>query len=112
MEYATVVQRAYAIERDHNEWRATQAAKKGANSNQGSSNNKKRKWTTNQGKKIEDSLPCNQCGRKHGGLCLEGKNVCYKCGQEGHKKQDCPSKQVALPTLGDLFQVLIERTHS
>ena len=80
IECATVVQRAYAIERDSNERRATQAAKKGANSNQGSSNNKKRKWITNQGKKIEDSPPCGQCGRKHGGPCLAGKNVCYQCG--------------------------------
>jgi len=58
MEYATIVQRAYAIERDQNEWRATQATKNGANSNQGSANNKKRKWIANQGKKTENSLPC------------------------------------------------------
>ena len=95
-EYAMVVHRAYTIMWDRNEWRAIQARKKGANSNQGSSNNKKRKWSADQGKKTQNSPPCGQCGRKHGGLCLAGKNVCYKCGQEGHRKQDCLRKQAAL----------------
>ena len=82
VEYATVVQRAYAIERDRNEWRATQAAKKGANSNQGSSSNKKRKRIGNQGKQTEDHPPCAQYGKKHGGPYLVRQNVCYKYGQE------------------------------
>ena len=58
VDYATVVQLAYAIERDRNEWRATQAAKKGASSNQGSFSNKKRKWTGNLGEQTEDKPPC------------------------------------------------------
>ena len=58
----------------------TNQAKKEANSNQGASNNKKRKWTANQGKKTEGRPPCGQCGKKHGGPCLAGKNVCFKCG--------------------------------
>ena len=91
VDYATIVQRAYAIERDRNEWRATQVAKKGANLNQGSSNNKKRKRTGNQGKQTEDHPPCDQCGKKHGGPCLARKNVFYKC-EQGHRKRDCPRK--------------------
>ena len=83
MQYAMVVQRAYAIEQDCNEWRVTQAAKKGANSNQGSSNNKKRKWIANQGNKTEDSPPCGQCGRKHGGLCLLGRTYVINVGKKG-----------------------------
>ena len=43
VDYAMVVQRAYATERDRNEWRVTQVTKKGTSTSQGSSNNKKRK---------------------------------------------------------------------
>ena len=45
VDYATVVQRAYAIERDRKEWRMAQDAKKGAGTSQGTSNSKNRKWT-------------------------------------------------------------------
>ena len=45
MDYATLVQRAYAIERDHKEQRMAQDAKKGASASQGTSSNKNRKWT-------------------------------------------------------------------
>ncbi|XP_052171561.1 uncharacterized protein LOC127787543 [Diospyros lotus] len=97
VDYATVVQRAYTIEWDRNEWRATQAAKKGTSTSQGSSNNKKKKWTVGQGNKIENNPQCGQCGRKHGGSCLARKNVCSQYGQEGHRKKDCLRNQAALP---------------
>ena len=35
---------------------------------------------------------CARCERKHKGVCLWGKNVCYQCGKVGHKLNDCRVK--------------------
>ena len=65
-DYAIVVHYAYAIKRDQNEWRMTQAAKKRGGTSQGSSSNKKRKWIAGPKNNIASKPQCNQCGRKHG----------------------------------------------
>ncbi|TYK04681.1 gag-protease polyprotein [Cucumis melo var. makuwa] len=37
------------------------------------------------------ALPvCHSCGRFHGGRCLAGSGVCYKCKQPGHIADFCP----------------------
>ncbi|XP_022860377.1 uncharacterized protein LOC111380932 [Olea europaea var. sylvestris] len=33
--------------------------------------------------------PCPKCNKGHRGECWFGKNVCYRCGQEGHFAPDC-----------------------
>ncbi|CAA2998901.1 uncharacterized protein LOC111395025 [Olea europaea subsp. europaea] len=35
--------------------------------------------------------PCSKCGRTHRGECLQGKNVCFRCGKPGHIIRDCPT---------------------
>ena len=33
---------------------------------------------------------CSEYGIKHYGECLAGEEGSYSCGNEGHKKSDCP----------------------
>ncbi|KAL2542757.1 reverse transcriptase [Abeliophyllum distichum] len=35
---------------------------------------------------------CQSCGRFHLGECLKGTGGCYRCGQVGHMKKDCPAQ--------------------
>ncbi|XP_022883225.1 uncharacterized protein LOC111399977 [Olea europaea var. sylvestris] len=43
---------------------------------------------------------CPKCNKVHSGECLFGKNVCYRCGQEGNFAPDCK----AYPRKKDLEQ--------
>ena len=33
---------------------------------------------------------CAKCGENYKGACLWGFNVCYRCGDKGHKQKNCP----------------------
>ena len=68
--YATVVQQAYAIERDRKEWKVAQDAKKGAGTSQGTSNSKNKKWIVKLENNKANNPQCNQCGKKHDESCL------------------------------------------
>ena len=41
---------------------------------------------------------CSRCGRSHSGECLQGRTVCFRCGQEGHFTRDCPSAVTSSPS--------------
>lgn len=32
---------------------------------------------------------CPTCGKTHRGVCLQGKNACFRCGKPGHISRDC-----------------------
>ncbi|XP_075499929.1 uncharacterized protein LOC142538501 [Primulina tabacum] len=34
--------------------------------------------------------PCPKCGKLHGGECMQGSNVCYRCKKPGHLARNCP----------------------
>ncbi|WMV49829.1 hypothetical protein MTR67_043214 [Solanum verrucosum] len=36
---------------------------------------------------------CPKCGKNHTGKCLAGKEVCFGCGQSGHRVKNCPSSK-------------------
>ncbi|XP_052197288.1 uncharacterized protein LOC127804464 [Diospyros lotus] len=83
-DFPTAVQLAHAVERDRLEARLDQLVIKGAGSN-----NKKRKWDA--GSKSSGLPPCRQCGQRHQGQCRDvRRDMCYRCGQPGHLKKDCP----------------------
>ncbi|KAL4017118.1 hypothetical protein IC575_024792 [Cucumis melo] len=44
------------------------------------------------GRTQRELLVCSTCGRVHGGLCLVGSGVCFKCRQPGHTADACPRK--------------------
>ena len=46
------------------------------------------KRVSNEKRKFYSS--CHKCGKNYKGECLMGMNVCYKCGDMGHKQRDCP----------------------
>ncbi|XP_052197353.1 uncharacterized protein LOC127804521 [Diospyros lotus] len=89
-DYPTVVQRAYAIEHDRGEWRATQALFRGSKASQGSTSGKKRRGEVGSSSETMKLPSCTRCGKKHRGPCLFGQLVCYLCGQAGQVRRDCP----------------------
>jgi hypothetical protein len=40
---------------------------------------------------------CPKCLRRHTGECLRGLDICYKCGQAGHRLRDCTRSSVTDP---------------
>ncbi|XP_052198293.1 uncharacterized protein LOC127805580 [Diospyros lotus] len=90
IDYPTVVQRAYAIERDHGEWRAAQALFRGSKASQASTSGKKRRGEAGSSGETMKLPSCTRCGKKHQGPCLFGQLVCHLCGQTRHVRRDCP----------------------
>ncbi|XP_075515771.1 uncharacterized protein LOC142550581 [Primulina tabacum] len=41
-------------------------------------------------RKEQDSPPCPKCGKLHGGECMQGSSVCYRCKKPGHLARNCP----------------------
>ena len=58
-------------------------------------NARKRKWDNNinaenqQGKEKKKVEACSNCGKKHVGVCLRGKRVCFNCGSKDHIAPKC-----------------------
>ncbi|XP_058783906.1 uncharacterized protein LOC131658653 [Vicia villosa] len=46
---------------------------------------------------------CNKCRRKHHGNCRSGPMKCYKCGQEGHLRPNCPRPDIPEKTTGRVY---------
>ncbi|KAL4018261.1 hypothetical protein IC575_021851 [Cucumis melo] len=44
------------------------------------------------GKTLRELPACTTCGRVHGGRCLAGSGVCFRCRQPGHTADVCPRK--------------------
>ncbi|TYK09787.1 gag-protease polyprotein [Cucumis melo var. makuwa] len=44
------------------------------------------------GKTLRELPACCRCGRSHGGHCLAGSGVCFRCKQPGHTSEFCPQK--------------------
>ncbi|KAA0049874.1 gag-protease polyprotein [Cucumis melo var. makuwa] len=44
------------------------------------------------GKTLRELPTCRSCGRSHGGCCLAGSGVCFRCKQLGHTSDFCPQK--------------------
>ncbi|KAA0043063.1 ty3-gypsy retrotransposon protein [Cucumis melo var. makuwa] len=44
------------------------------------------------GRTLRELPTCTTCGRVHGGRCLAGSGVCFRCRQPGHTADVCPRK--------------------
>ncbi|KAA0051054.1 pol protein [Cucumis melo var. makuwa] len=44
------------------------------------------------GRTLRELRACTTCGRVHGGRCLAGSGVCFRCRQSGHTADVCPRK--------------------
>ncbi|XP_050946634.1 uncharacterized protein LOC127151235 [Cucumis melo] len=44
------------------------------------------------GRTLRELPPCGRCRRVHGGRCLLGSGVCFRCRQLGHTANTCPRK--------------------
>ncbi|KAL0540386.1 hypothetical protein IC582_024623 [Cucumis melo] len=44
------------------------------------------------GRTLRELPACTTCGRVHGGRCLAGSGVCFRCRQPGHTADMCPQK--------------------
>ncbi|KAA0063402.1 gag-protease polyprotein [Cucumis melo var. makuwa] len=42
------------------------------------------------GRTVRELPSCGRCGRVHGGRCLIGSRVCFRCKQSGHDADVCP----------------------
>ncbi|TYK03710.1 gag-protease polyprotein [Cucumis melo var. makuwa] len=42
------------------------------------------------GRTLRELPACGRCGRVHGGRCLVGSGVCFRCKQPGHNADVCP----------------------
>nr|AXI69408.1 Reverse Transcriptase [Olea europaea subsp. europaea] len=64
----------------------------GQDKGKGKWQNKKANGGANANKSIVPVIePCPKCGKTHRGVCLQGKNVCFRCGKPGHIFKDCPT---------------------
>ena len=45
-----------------------------------------------QGAIVQTSQLCPQCGRTHSGECRRGTRACYRYGEQGHLRRDCPQQ--------------------
>ncbi|XP_050941568.1 uncharacterized protein LOC127149744 [Cucumis melo] len=65
------------------------------------------------GKTVKELPACRSCERYHGGRCLAGIGVCFRCKQPGHTVDFCPQKllettsnQTPTPQLGRVFATI------
>ena len=65
MDYPTIVQRAYAIEKDRVEMGIEQPSSKEAGSSQGRSSNKESKWEAGSMKNLPEVPACKICGKSY-----------------------------------------------
>ncbi|XP_075515782.1 uncharacterized protein LOC142550594 [Primulina tabacum] len=57
-------------------------------------------------RKEQDRPPCPKCGKLHGGECMQGSNVCYRCKKPGHLAKNCPGSSEKVQ--GRLFSMTKE----
>ncbi|XP_075494726.1 uncharacterized protein LOC142532291 [Primulina tabacum] len=57
-------------------------------------------------RKEQDTPPCPKCSKLHGGKCMQGSNVCYRCKKPGHLAKNCPGSSEKVQ--GRLFSMTKE----
>ncbi|XP_022849814.1 uncharacterized protein LOC111371889 [Olea europaea var. sylvestris] len=97
--YSQVLQRAQAIanrlELDQTTQESTEFSGKrkwnGTNEGKGNGQNKRASFERRLESNKPNSVltPCPKCNKAHRGECLYGKNVCYRCGKQGHIATNC-----------------------